>query len=71
MIASWDLENRFSYHKPTDETVDSFEMIRKIGYAYAVQINQMCPDGREKDAAMKALDEVVFWSNAAIARGVK
>lgn len=68
MIASWDLENRFTYHPPTEEQTSNYQLIRAIAYAYAVQLNEMCPDGREKTLAMTKLEEVVFWANAAIAR---
>jgi hypothetical protein len=71
MIAIWEMENRFTYHSPSDAQKEQFEMIRRIAYAYAVQLNELCPDGREKALALTKLDEVVFWANAAIARNSK
>jgi hypothetical protein len=68
VIADWDLSNRFTYHPPIENQPEQYEMIRRIAYAYAVQLNNMCPDGREKALAMTKLEEVVFWANAAIAR---
>jgi hypothetical protein len=34
----------------------------------AEYIDTTAPDGREKSLALTHLDEVVFWTNAAIAR---
>lgn len=68
MLNPEDLLNRFSYHPPLPENINKFEMIRKIALSYATVINEMVPDSMEKDIALTKLDEVVFWSNAGIAR---
>lgn len=70
MIAKWELENRYTYHPPTEAKKEKYEIIRSIAFAYATQLNELCPDGREKALALTKLDEVVFWANAAIAREV-
>lgn len=68
MINPEDLANRFTYHPPTDGQPELYELIRKIAFAYAVNLNELVPDGREKALALTKLEEVVFWANAGIAR---
>ena len=68
MIDPADLANRFTYHAPKEGQPEIYELIRKIAFAYAVNINELVPDGREKALALTKLEEVVFWSNAGIAR---
>ena len=60
---------RFTYHPPGDqETVDKYVMIRDKAAEYAILIDHLCPDSREKSLAITKLEEVVMWANAAIAR---
>lgn len=68
MIDDKDLANRFTYHAPTAGQPDQYQMLRAIGLSFATVINEMVPDGREKALALTKLEEVIFWSNAGIAR---
>lgn len=68
MIDSEDLANRFTYHPPVEEDVKKYEMIRAIGLSFATVLNEMVPDSQEKALALTKLEEVVFWSNAGVAR---
>lgn len=68
MIDPKDLENRFTYHAPKDGQLEQYQLIRSIAHSYAAVINEMVPDGREKALALTKLEEVVFWTNAGIAR---
>lgn len=68
MIGGNDLENRFSYHKPTPEMVPVFAAIREKLKEAAMLIDQSVPDGREKATAISKLEEAGFWANAALAR---
>ena len=68
MLNEEELANRFTYHPPKEGQAEKYELIRKIAFAYAVNINELVPDGREKALAITHLEEVVFWSNAGIAR---
>jgi len=68
MIDPEELANRFTHHPPQEGQPEVYELIRKIAFAYAVNINELVPDGREKTLALTKLEQVVFWSNAGIAR---
>jgi hypothetical protein len=65
---STDLDNRFEYHAPDDEKRQLHEGTRTACRALAEQLNGNLPEGREKSLAITKLEEVMFWSNAAIAR---
>lgn len=64
-----ELTSRFTYHPPTATEPPIYEHIREEARALAHLLNRLCPDGREKSSAITHLEEVVFWANAAIARG--
>lgn len=69
MIDPKDIENRFVYHAPTaDEKRDAHTSVRQQCRQLADALNEQLPDGREKAVAMTKLEEVMFWSNAALAR---
>lgn len=63
-----DLLNRFSYHAPTGRQLEHYFILRSRALTFAEDICVRCPDSRERSVALTKLDEVVFWSNAAIAR---
>lgn len=63
-----DLENRFSFHPATDETGEQHDVVRSDCRALAHHLNKFLPEGREKSLAITHLEEVMMWSNAAIAR---
>ena len=63
-----DLDNRFTYHPPTDEQVVLYEQLRESARYMAHLIVNNCPNSRERSLALTHLDETVMWSNAAIAR---
>lgn len=64
-----DIENRFTYHPPKERQPEMYVHIREMAKTYAHELNELCPEGREKELAMTHLEEVVFWANASIARG--
>lgn len=69
MILKEDLDNRFGYHPPrNDRTVTAHETIRAECRALAEKLNELLPEGREKSLAITHIEEVMMWSNAAIAR---
>lgn len=68
MLDLEELDKRFTYHKPKDGQPEKYKFLRGQAKELADNINQECPDSREKSVALARLDEVVFWANAAIAR---
>ena len=63
-----DLKKRFTYHAPKEGQPQKYENIRKQALGFAEILDAMCPDSREKSLAITALEEVVMWANASIAR---
>jgi hypothetical protein len=68
MIPGEDIDRRFNYHAPDSEKVSSHEQVRGMSKTLARNLNVLLPDGREKSLAITHLEEVMMWSNAAIAR---
>lgn len=68
MIALSDLENRFTYHPPTEGQAGRYADLRERGLDLARHINEVTPDSPEKLLAVRKLEEAVMWANAAIAR---
>jgi hypothetical protein len=64
----YDLNVRFTYHKPFGTQPARYEEIRARALDYADYLVKRCPDSRELSLAITNLEEVVFWANAAIAR---
>ena len=62
------LENDFTYHSPMGDQPGRYEEIRNHAKAYAQYLVSSTPPSREQSLALTALEEVVFWANAAIAR---
>lgn len=64
-----DIENRFKFHAATtEEKRDEHTSIRQACRRLADELNERLPEGREKSLAVTHLEEVMFWSNAAVAR---
>jgi hypothetical protein len=64
-----DIEHRFAFHAATtDEKRDAHTSVRQECRRLADHINETCPDGREKSLAVTAIEEAMFWGNAALAR---
>jgi hypothetical protein len=63
-----DLENRFTYHAPKIGQSEVYEHVRDMAHDFAKHLVNVCPPSRELSLAITALEESVFWSNAAIAR---
>ena len=63
-----DLISRFTYHAPKGTQTERYKTIRASGLTLANEINELCPDSREKSLAVTKLEEVIMWANASIAR---
>ena len=63
-----ELKTRFTYHPPKGNQPERYEAIRGHALTFATFIVATTPESREQSLALTALDEVVFWANAAIAR---
>lgn len=63
------INHRFSHHPPKfPETIQQHESVREELRTTANYLDQNLPEGREKALALTKLEEVLMWSNAAIAR---
>jgi hypothetical protein len=65
-----EIHRRFTYYPPSPERADATRsgyVRNSIGSA-ASELADLLPEGREKSLAITALEEAMFWSNAAIAR---
>ena len=63
-----ELDNRFIYHSPNVDQVTYYSAIRQTAKEFAEFIVDSTPESREQSLAITALEETVFWANAAIAR---
>lgn len=64
-----ELRDRFQLHPAnTDRKAAAHERVRNACGALAQNLNDLLPEGREKSLAMTKLEEVMFWSNAGLAR---
>ncbi len=64
-----EINRRFDYHAPESEfTVKKHEYVRARVKDLALLLNDLVPEGREKALAFTALEEVLMWTNAGIAR---
>lgn len=68
MPALSDLDNRFTYHPPKGNQADIYQQVREGAKAFAVFLNEIVPECREKSLAMTNLEQAVMWANAGIAR---
>lgn len=64
-----DIANRFAFHAATtEEKRDAHTSVRHHCGQLANYLNEKLPEGREKSLAITHLEEVMMWSNAALAR---
>lgn len=64
-----ELANRFAFHAATtQERRDEHERVHEAAGGLAAKLNEWLPEGREKALAFTHLEEVMYWSNAGIAR---
>ena len=57
----------FTYHPPSGDQPERYEAIRAAAKEFALTLNDLCPESREKSLALTRLQECVQMANAAIA----
>lgn len=62
------IEAAFTYHPPKDDQPERYVVIRDQAKQLAYTACQNSPASREQSLALTALENFVFWCNAAIAR---
>ena len=63
-----DIVKRFTYHPPKGDQIERYQVIRDTALEFARVIIFNTPYSREQSLALTHLEEVVMFSNAAIAR---
>jgi hypothetical protein len=66
-MTSEQIGNIFTYHKPSGNQPQRYEEIRTIAHAFALVLQNHCPESREKSLAITNLQQSVMWANASIA----
>lgn len=64
-----DLDNRFRYHRPSEEAVKLHAEVTESTLALAKKFRDMLPDGRNLSIVLTLLEDVRMRANAAIAIG--
>ncbi len=62
-----EINRRFTYVAPNDETRPKHEEVNALTTELAHKLDELLPDGREKSLAITALEEVKMRANQAIA----
>lgn len=65
------IENDFVYHAPFGDQVERYAAMRDRLRETARFIVERTPVSREQSLALTALEEAMFWANAAVARNEK
>lgn len=64
-----ELDNRFTFHPAnTPDRQVNHQSVRDECRDFSRYLNGLLPEGREKALALTHLEEVMMWSNAALAR---
>ncbi|MCA8950101.1 MAG: hypothetical protein KDE27_11410 [Planctomycetes bacterium] len=63
-----ELRRRFFYHPPRDDQArQNHERVSELTHALAIELVELCPEGRNLSLALTALEDVRMRANAAIA----
>lgn len=63
-----ELGNRFEHHQVDQLAHANIVSVREACSGFALLINALVPEGREKSLAVTNLEQVMFWANAGISR---
>lgn len=61
-----EIKNRYSFHKPDRLAIEAMRAIRRRIRELANAIDELCPEGREKENALTELQAVMMHANSAI-----
>jgi hypothetical protein len=61
-----EIENLFNYHAPSPEMTSKFVHVREAIVKAALVIDEQCPPGADRTAAMRKLKEAHMTANASI-----
>jgi hypothetical protein len=61
------LTHWFSYHAPTGDDLERYAKIRKAALAFALTIDDVCPESADKTTAVRKVREAMMIANASIA----
>lgn len=62
-----DLEDIFSYHKPTADQLPKYEAVREAAKLFAKVVRDNCPASADRTVAIRKIREAVMVANASIA----
>lgn len=65
------IHRRFTHHLTSADQHDRMDVIRGRSSVLASEILSLVPPGREQSLALSFLEQVMFWANAGIARGIE
>ena len=61
------IDNIFTYHAPQGTQAERYVKLRSKAREYAILVNQLCPESREKSLGITAIQHSCQMANAAIA----
>ena len=62
-----DIDQTFTYHAPSPDQIERMADIREHARLFAHKIEAHCPPSHERGFALRQLQQVSMWANAAIA----
>ena len=62
------VENAFTYHRPSPEAIQTMTRLRELAAELARRIAIYVPPGREQATALTKVEESIMWANAGIVR---
>lgn len=62
-----DIDHLFTFHPPSGNQPERYGALRETARSLAHVINDNCPEGADKSAAIRKLRECIMTANAAIA----
>jgi hypothetical protein len=63
-----DVVSRFEFRPVTEDAVPVVESVRAAVIDLARVLDELLPDGREKECAITQLEQAHFWADAAVIR---